>query len=337
MTNLDDTKTLSFPIAELAAALGLQRQRGSRDTYFAPGRDEKTASLKLYPTKQMWRDYGAAQGGGLLDLILYCRPDLNFPSLDKNGNTVSPKARAMMLLKQLAGAPQRQGYTPAPKKGERISQERRLLIENWRPEDRRDITDPQLLEYAAGRNWHPLALHRYCSQLDVAISGTSFKHRLIAFPNLENGFVLRGPGRYGKMSTNQAPSAIAADGTFTTQKTTKGLMVFEGFGNFLAKLSYDILTSNGLADAAPGIDTLVLNSWQNIAKEQARDLLKSHEIILWYGDNDKAGYQAMDKARTMTRAEIIDMIPTFANSFPGNKIDDYNDFLNLWCSQRQRT
>lgn len=330
MSNIEDYKTLSFPITELARILGLVPARGTANTYFAPGRNEATASLRLYPAKQMWWDYGAGTGGGLLDLIMYCQPAA---AMDVTAGA-TPKARAMAFLKRLAGTPGRTSSTPAPARGQRVAQERRILIENWRPEDDKDITDPGLLGYAASRHWQEDVLRRYCHQLRVTIKDAGHSRFMLGFPNIEKGYVLRAPGEYGKMSSNQAPSRITSDGRFSSDVTTHGLLVFEGFGNFLSKLSYDILTGNANHGdrTAPGIDVLVLNSWHNISRPQSRQALNEYDIILWYGDNDKAGYKALEIARQMTKAPITDMVPTYAGK-PGSGIDDFNDFLNMWCSR----
>lgn len=324
-----DERILGYPIRQLALDLGLVPDRESGDTFFAPGREEHTASLKIYPDKQQWRDYGAGKGGVLLDLILYCRPDLDCEAFGPNGETMSPKARAMDFLKRLAGG---SSYTPVvrSRRPKSPSESRKVLVENWRPVDDFSIADPELLAYASRRYWDEGVLRHYCRQVSVSIKGTSHRHTLIGFPNVGHGYVLRGPGRHSKISTNQDVSPVDAEGRFTLRVMTEELLVFEGFGNFLAYLSHHILLGDG--SVFPGRDVLVLNSWQNIARPLARQVVGAHGRVLWYGDNDKAGYKALEIARQMTKAPVTDMVPTYAGK-PGSSIDDFNDFLNMWCDR----
>lgn len=325
---IGEDSVLGYPIRRLAADLGLVADSVAKDTFFAPGRDEKTASLKLYPEKQQWRDYGAGKGGFLLDLILYCRPELDCPVVDENGNTVSPKARAMAFLKQLCGSGT--GYVPVPRRKARPqSAERRVLVENWRPDDDRSVTDASLLEYAARRCWDEDVTKRYCSQITVSIKGTDYRHVLLGFPNIDHGYVLRGPGRFGKISTNQAVSVVSADGLFTVVPASRTLLVFEGFGNFLAYLSHHILLGDG--SVIPGGDVLVLNSWQNVSRPFAREYAQAHDVAYWYGDNDEAGYKAFSIFEGWGACRLEDRVQEYAR---GTAVDDYNDFLVAWCKDR---
>ena len=327
----DDNRILSYPIRQLAADLGLRKAPKMRDTYYAPDRDEKTPSLKLYPAKQRWRDYGAGEGGGLLDLILYCRKDL--------AAGPSPRAAAMEILKGLCGGNRYMDKSPKKDKPyyDEKPAERRILVENWQPGDDYTFTDTTLLEYAASRRWHPTVLRRYCRQIRISIKGTEHHHVMIGFPNIRNGYVLRGPGDFGKISTNQAVTLINAEGRFTKTPMTDTLLVFEGFGNFLARLSHRIyLGDNDESQCKPGADTLVLNSWQNIAHEEAQAALSAHRRIIWWGDDDKAGKGALEHLRlTHPDLEIEDMTGTYVTLLKEDHghIDDYNDLLKAWCQE----
>lgn len=328
-SKINDSYILSYPIAQLAADLGLRRDPKAKDTFFAPGRDEKTASLKIYPAKQQWRDYGAGCGGGLLDLILYCAASVPLPG----DSSMSDKARAMAFLKErVTGTPYPDLIKPVPKKEIDKGREdgRRILVENWRPGDDYTINDAALLEYAAKRKWNTRVLEKYCRQIRISIKGTQHKHVLIGFPNIENGYVLRGPGQYGKMSTNQAPTMIDTDGAFTVTPSSPAVMVFEGFGNLLAKLSLDMEGKDGRL--TPPYDVIVLNSWQNIKKDAAKEYILKHKAALWYGDNDKAGRQGLEIASSWG-IPVIDKTPEYAVR---PDIDDYNDFTVWWYGLLQK-
>lgn len=342
---VSDDRILGYPIRQLAQDLGLRPERDGRDTFFAPGRDEKTASLKLYPDRQRWRDYGAGCGGGLLDLILYCLPELDAPSVGEGGRTVSPKARAMEYLKTRFFGTSYRDYIHVPRRSGKPepSSQRRILVENWRPGDDFSFTEEGLLAYAARRCWHPCVLRRYCRQVRVSVKGTRHRHVLIGFPNIANGYVLRGPGKYSKISTNQDVSTIDAEGRFSCKPLSRTLLVFEGFGNFLAWLSYRNYVSGigygDEADTVPRSDVLVLNSWQNIGRPFAQEYAGAHSSFLWYGDNDEAGYKALDILRGWDLGPVENRIPEYDSEDlrrQGYAIDDFNDFLMAWCEVRER-
>ena len=68
-----DAKAINkFPIREYLAARGIRpvKDRGYYGLYHSPLREDRTPSMKVDYDKNLWIDYGAGEGGTLIDLVM---------------------------------------------------------------------------------------------------------------------------------------------------------------------------------------------------------------------------------------------------------------------------
>ena len=68
-----DSKTINmFPIREYLAGLNIYpaKERGYYGMYHSPFREDNNASMKVDYDKNLWIDYGAGEGGTLIDLVM---------------------------------------------------------------------------------------------------------------------------------------------------------------------------------------------------------------------------------------------------------------------------
>ncbi len=68
-----DAKTINkFPIREYLAARGIRpaKDRVYYGLYHSPLRKDSTPSMKVDYDKNLWIDYGAGEGGTLIDLVM---------------------------------------------------------------------------------------------------------------------------------------------------------------------------------------------------------------------------------------------------------------------------
>lgn len=68
-----DAKAINkFPIREYLAARGIRpaKDRGYYGMYRSPLREDHTPSMKVDYDKNLWIDYGAGEGGTLIDLVM---------------------------------------------------------------------------------------------------------------------------------------------------------------------------------------------------------------------------------------------------------------------------
>ncbi len=68
-----DAKTINkFPIREYLVGQGIHpaKERGYYGFYHSPLREDRTPSMKVDYDKNLWIDYGAGEGGTLIDLVM---------------------------------------------------------------------------------------------------------------------------------------------------------------------------------------------------------------------------------------------------------------------------
>lgn len=68
-----DAKTINkFPIRDYLAGRGIHpaKDKGYYGLYHSPFREDNTPSMKVDYDKNLWIDYGAGEGGTLIDLVM---------------------------------------------------------------------------------------------------------------------------------------------------------------------------------------------------------------------------------------------------------------------------
>ena len=81
MAIYDDTQKqilLSIPIEEVMSYFGKSTKHDKGGMYYSPLRDEMNMSFHVDARRNLWYDFGIAEGGGLIDLVIRlsaCRRD----------------------------------------------------------------------------------------------------------------------------------------------------------------------------------------------------------------------------------------------------------------------
>lgn len=225
-----DAKAINkFPIREYLAARGIRpaKDRGYYGLYHSPLREDRMPSMKVDYDKNLWIDYGAGEGGTLIDLVMRM----------ERCNV----GEAIRLMEQMiSGMPSFSFHgnsNPVPPHRESV-----ITIEQIRP-----LENPALLAYLTERGIDLNAARVHCSEVFYRVADKSYF--AVGFRNDAGGWELR--NRYFKGCTSKAPTTRCGD--YST------CLVFEGFMDYLSFLTLK-------CNPNPSHDTVVLNSVTNLAK-----------------------------------------------------------------------
>ena len=180
-----DAKAINkFPIREYLAAQGIRpaKDRSYYGLYHSPLREDRTPSMKVDYDKNLWIDYGAGEGGTLIDLVMRMER--------------CSAGEAMRRLEQrISETPafSFHGYSnPVPPHHESV-----ITIEQICP-----LENPALLAYLTERSIDLAAARAHCSEVHYRVAGKSYF--AIGFRNDAGGWELR--NRYFKGCTSKAPT-----------------------------------------------------------------------------------------------------------------------------------
>ena len=225
-----DAKAINkFPIREYLAARGIRpvKDRGYYGLYHSPLREDRTPSMKVDYDKNLWIDYGAGEGGTLIDLMMRMER--------------CDAGEAMRRLEQkITGMPAFSflGYSnPVSPHCESA-----IAIEKVRP-----LENPALLAYLTERGIDFATARAHCSEVHYRVANKFYF--AIGFCNDAGGWELR--NRYFKGCTSKAPTIRRGD--YPT------CLIFEGF---MDSLSFLTLKRN----PTPPHNIVVLNSVTNLIK-----------------------------------------------------------------------
>lgn len=225
-----DAKTINrFPIRDYLAGLGIHpaKDRGYYGMYHSPLREDRTPSMKVDYEKNLWIDYGAGDGGTLIDLVM---------RLER-----CDAGEAMRLMeRRISGTPSfpfHENSNPVPP-----HREPAIKIDKVCP-----LQNPALITYLSERSIRIEIAREYCREVHYSVAEKAYY--AIGFRNDAGGWELR--SRYFKGSTSKAP-------------TTKGgghadCLVFEGFMDYLS-----FMTLKGQPHLVQ--DVVVLNSVTNLGR-----------------------------------------------------------------------
>lgn len=260
-----DAKAINkFPIREYLAAQGIRpaKDRSYYGLYHSPLREDRTPSMKVDYDKNLWIDYGAGEGGTLIDLVMRMER--------------CSAGEAMRRLEQrISETPafSFHGYSnPVPPHHESV-----ITIEQICP-----LENPALLAYLTERSIDLAAARAHCSEVHYRVAGKSYF--AIGFRNDAGGWELR--NRYFKGCTSKAPTTRRGD--------YPSCLVFEGFMDYLSFLTLRLESCPQYPDFDRQ-DYMVLNSVANVSK--ALYPLGSYERIHCFFDNDRAGMEALRQIR----------------------------------------
>ena len=224
-----DAKTINkFPIREYLVGQGIHpaKERGYYGFYHSPLREDRTPSMKVDYDKNLWIDYGAGEGGTLIDLVMRMER--------------CDAGEAMRRLERRIGeSPVSSFYgtnPPLPK------HETSMIVDAVRT-----LENPALLSYLTQRSIDLGMARAHCSEVHYRVAGKSYF--AIGFRNDAGGWELR--NRYFKGCTSKAPTTRRGD--YPT------CLVFEGFMDYLSFLTFK-------RNPTPPHNIVVLNSVTNLAK-----------------------------------------------------------------------
>lgn len=225
-----DAKAINkFPIREYLASRGIRpvKDRGYYGLYHSPLREDRTPSMKVDYDKNLWIDYGAGEGGTLIDLMMRMER--------------CDAGEAMRRLEQkITGMPAFSflGYSN-PVSPHRESA---IAIEKVRP-----LENPALLAYLTERGIDFATARAHCSEVHYRVANKFYF--AIGFCNDAGGWELR--NRYFKGCTSKAPTIRRGDYPMC--------LIFEGFMDYLSFLTLK-------RNPTPPHNIVVLNSVTNLIK-----------------------------------------------------------------------
>ena len=221
--------------------------------------------MKVDYDKNLWIDYGAGEGGTLIDLVMrmeWC-----------------DAGTAMRLLEQqIGGATTFSFQEDCPALPERTPS---IIVEDVLP-----LEIPALLFYLMERGIDLDTARLHCSEVHYRVADKSYF--AVGFRNDTGGWELR--NRYFKGCI--APKEISH--TRQSGKARNTCYVFEGFMDYLSFLTLRQESCPNYPEL-DGQDYIVLNSVSNVNK--ALYPLGSYERIHCFFDNDHAGIEALQQIR----------------------------------------
>lgn len=225
-----DAKAINkFPIREYLASRGIRpaKDRSYCGLYHSPLREDHMPSMKVDYDKNLWIDYGAGEGGTLIDLMMRMER--------------CDAGEAMRRLEQkITGMPAFSflGYSnPVSPHCESA-----IAIEKVRP-----LENPALLAYLTERGIDFATARAHCSEVHYRVANKFYF--AIGFCNDAGGWELR--NRYFKGCTSKAPTIRRGD--YPT------CLIFEGFMDYLSFLTLK-------RNPTPPHNIVVLNSVTNLIK-----------------------------------------------------------------------
>lgn len=202
---MDYTQIKNVQMSEYLRSIGCNPtkvQYGSA-WYLSPFRQERTASFKVNLSKNLWYDFGAGEGGTLVDFVM------KMNRLDFSGAIAQIGSGSFSYTKHY-DYPQDDGTG-------------RIKIEQLQP-----LSHPALMQYLSRRRI-PLQIARmYLHQAHYSVHNR--KYFALAFPNDKGGYELRN----AFFKTGSSPKYF----TTIPGKDETRISLFEGFMDFLSCCSY---------------------------------------------------------------------------------------------------
>jgi hypothetical protein len=243
-----------IPITDYLTGLGFEpaKIRGNDHWYLSPFRHERSPSLKVNSKLNVWYDHGSGEGGTLIDLGAKLHQCTLHEFLEKISST---------NFQFNASFHQRAHEIP----------ENRLEILSTT-----NLSDLNLIHYLNGRGIRTEMGADHCKEVEFKI-GTKV-YSAIGFQNRSGGYELRNSWFKGSSSPK--------DISLIDHRAT-GLCVLEGFMDYLSILATD---NKEIKPFTVSSNFLILNSLSFLSKNL--DIIKSHDQVNLFLDNDLAGTEA---------------------------------------------
>lgn len=279
------------PLPRVLARLGYEPRRTVKGElwYLSPFRQETEASFKVNPERNIWYDFGAGQGGNVLDFVLqYYR--------------LTSVSEALQALENLEGQSTPVPTAPVATPASPPPADTSFSISKVQP-----LQNRALIEYLNQRGIaadiaRPYVQEMYYSRGDK-------RYFALAFPNQSGGWELRNRYFKGALGSKDI-SLVKPQGV-----TETSIAVFEGFMDFLSYLAY-------YRFPAPTLPVIVLNSvaMRDKAIAAIRDM-GAREVRLYLDLDDSGKAQTVCFQQQMTGCAVLDQ----SGLYEGFK--DFNAFL----------
>lgn len=294
---MNTAQAKKIPLPEILARLGFQPIKtfrgGEELAYLSPFRAEKEPSLFVNIRINCWNDFGDI-GGNALDFVIRYR------NTDVKGGL---EFLDQMFGKGFTAFPTTEKTVPNPK----TPKEEVFLLASTQPFA---SSAKSLVKYITEeRRIDNEIAAKYLKEVHFTNRESGKKYFAVGFENLSGGYEIRNPFFKSSLGTK--------DMSFISGSGAGGeLYVFEGFLDFLSKLTLESVTIFSA-------DALILNSVSY--SEKAINFIheKGYKSIKGFLDNDKAGGEATEKLELEFGDKFSDM------RFDYQEVKDINEFLKL--------
>lgn len=241
--------------------------------YHSPFREDRDASMKVDYEKNLWIDFGANEGGTLIDLVMQMR-NCDFKEAvahleQKYQDNVPEPDNSSFHRKSYSGKPE--ACLPA------------ITILKIQA-----LSNPLFISYLKERHINTDIAQKQCEEIHYAVD--SKEYYAIGFKNNSGGYVLRNKYFKGCTSSNITIHTSIDIGNKET------CLVFESFTDYLSFLTLKNLDR-------PKQDAVILNSVHNLSK--AMEFIKSHKQVYTYLDNDDAGRKTTQVIKANCRENTV--------------------------------
>lgn len=251
----------------------LSRQNEHEAWYYAPWRQERTASLHVHIGKNLWYDFGEGKGGDGITLV--CA----YLLASGEGSTVVDALRWLGNMTGSTFMPIKKGFS------RHFEKDTGWLLKSAKP-----IEHLALIRYVESRGIPVPLAKRHLKQVYAKNQQTGRSIFALGFRNEEGGYELRNP--FFKSSIS--PKTI----TFIRGAVPKpdSLHVFEGMMDFLSA------AADCTGEQLDG-DAIVLNSVSNLADAVPYIKGYGYQTLHSWMDNDPAGDKARQALYQLARNE----------------------------------
>ena len=261
-----------IPIENVLSSLGHkpQKQAGSDIWFMSPLREEDTPSFKVNQDKNTWYDFGAGEGGTIIDLICSMYNENIRDALIRLENSNYSVIQRLPMT-------------------QKIEKKKRELIFVSSSE----LAYPPLLSYLESRFIDIDIARKYTEEINYKIDKNGTTQKAIGFKNDWGSYEIRNKLFKSLVGKDKKITSINA-------KNQKRIVVFEGFFDFLS-------FACKFKDQDLDCGFIVMNSTSNKTQTIHALLDSGTKEVYFYLDNDKAGndcfesisknssYQSFDK------------------------------------------
>lgn len=253
-----------YPIREYLGSMNIHpaKDRQYYGMYHSPFREDKDASMKVDFGKNLWIDFGANEGGTLINLVMRMENCSNGEAMQMLEQHISGTSFSFQGNKNIL--PQ-----------ERIKQEPAVRITGIL-----QLSNPALLGYLKERCINIDIARVHCREIEYRVNGKDYF--AVGFRNDSGGYELR--NRYFKGCSSKDITSFAG--------RIDDCYLFEGFTDYLT-----FLTLKKWSHSPANV--IVLNSLVNLPK--VRTTLSQYNSVTLFLDNDEAGKKAVRELKSICK------------------------------------